>query len=197
MVGHRKYVLVIISFFVIISCNYLKKNDLVKSDQLVKYIKFNKHEVVNIAIDTVEFLLSIKQLDGNTVFEYKNDEKNNIYNFNFTDKTGETIHDNDTVILHFLDRYEIKLLNGNDTEMVYKFVSLEPSIDNANYYFVTPQLGVILKKSTTWPIYSELTQHYLDKENVFKLLLSLIYNNRDFYSNIPVEKPPMPPAERR
>ena len=141
-------------------------------------------------------MLDIKQHNGNKVFKYQSEEKDNIYNFNFTNKTGQIIHDNDTVILHFLDRYEIKLLNVDDTEMVYKFVSLEPSIDNANYYFVTPQLGVILKKSTTWPIYSELIQHYQDKENVFNLLLSLIYNNRDFYSNIPAENSPMPPPNK-
>jgi hypothetical protein len=193
MVGHRVYVLIIISFFVTIGCNKLNKNDLADENQLVKYVKYSKYEVVNTSIDTVEFLLDIKQRNGNKVFEYQSGEKNNIYNFNFTNKTGQIIHDNDTVILHFLDRYEIKLLNVDDTEMVYKFVSLEPSIDNANYYFVTPQLGVILKKSTTWPIYSELIQHYQDKENVFNLLLSLIYNNRDFYSNIPAENPPMPP----
>ncbi|WP_010423921.1 hypothetical protein [Anaerophaga thermohalophila] len=122
MVGHRVYVLIIISFFVIISCNKLNKNDLDDENQLVKYVKYSKHEVVNTSIDTVEFLLDIKQRNENKVFEYQSGEKNNIYNFNFTNKTGQIIHDNDTVILHFLDRYEIKLLNVDDTEMVYKFV---------------------------------------------------------------------------
>ena len=192
MVGHRIYVLIIISLFVINGCNRSNRSALADNNRLIKYVKYSKHEVDDISIDTLKFSLEIIQLNGNKVFKYKNGKKNNIFNFNFINKTGELIHNNDTVMLHFLDKYEIKLLNTDDSETVYKFVSLEPSIDNANYYFVTPQLGVIIKKSATWPIYSELIQHYRDKENIFKLILSLIYNNMDFYSKIEVEKPPMP-----
>jgi len=192
MAGHRQYILIIISFFMIISCNNLRKSDLGENTQLVKYLNFDMHEVSN-TVDTIELLLTIRQLKENTIFEYKSDKRNKIYQVNFINHTGFIIQDNDTVVLHFLDEYKITLCKENDTTTIYKFVSLAPAIDYANYYFITPQLGVILKKSTTWPIFSELSQHYLDGENTFKLLLSLIYNNKDFYSDIPVKKPPPPP----
>ena len=110
------------------------------------------------------------------------------------DSTGFMVHSNDTVILHFLDKSEIVLFQTNDTTTIYKFISLNPGIDNANYLYFTPKLGLVLKKSTTWPIFSELSRHYLDKEYTFNLLLSLVYNEKTFYNGIQPEMPPPAPT---
>ncbi|HOY92517.1 MAG TPA: hypothetical protein PK039_04855, partial [Prolixibacteraceae bacterium] len=48
--------------------------------------------------------------------------------------------------------------------------------------------------TTTWPIFSELSRHYLDKEYTFNLLLSLVYNEKTFYNGIQPEMPPPAPT---
>jgi uncharacterized protein YcfL len=196
MVGRKNFVLVILSvFLIVIGCSTTNNGlDDENSNQLVQYFVFNRQEVNSIVVDTVEFNLIVRKNREHSIFEYKNDNRQEIYEINFFDSTGFMVHSNDTVILHFLDKSEIVLFQTNDTTTIYKFISLNPVIDNANYLYFTPKLGLVLKKSTTWPIFSELSRHYLDKEYTFNLLLSLVYNEKNFHNGIQPEMPPPAPT---
>lgn len=197
MVGHRNIFLIILTVFLIVGCNtFNNKLDDDNSPQLVQYLIYNRHEVNTITVDTVEFNLIVKKNKEQSIFEYKNDNRKEIYEVSFIDPNGFMINSNDTVVLHFLDKYEIILFQSNDTTTIYKFISLNPGVDNASYLYFSPKLGIVLKKSTTWPTFSELSKHYLDKENTFNLLLSLIYNERSFYNDIPPEIPPPVPTNK-
>lgn len=196
MVGRKNFALVILSVFLtVVGCSTTNNRlDDKNSNQLVQYFVFNRQEVNTIVVDTVEFNLIVRKNREHSIFEYKSDNRQEIYEINFFDSTGFMVHSNDTVILHFLDKSEIVLFQTNDTATIYKFISLNPGIDNANYLYFTPKLGLVLKKSTTWPIFSELSRHYLDKEYTFNLLLSLIYNEKNFYNGIQPEMPPPAPT---
>lgn len=196
MVGRKNFFLVILSIFlIVVGCSTTKNRlDDENSHQFVQYFVFNRQEVNTIIVDTVEFNLIVRKNNEYSIFEYKNDNRKEIYEINFFDPKGFMVHSNDTVILHFLDKHEVVLFQTKGTTTIYKFISLNPGIDNASYLYFTPKLGLVLKKSTTWPIFSELSKHYLDKEDTFNLLLSLVYNEKNFYNGIHPEMPPSAPT---
>ncbi len=198
MVGHKSFVLITLSVFLIgISCSTTSNRiDDENNNLLVQYFVFNRQEVNTIVIDTVEFNLMYRKNRECSVFEYKADNRQEVYEINFFDSTGFMVQTDDTITLHFLDKHKFILFSTQDTITIYKFISLNLGIDNANFLYFTPKLGLVLKKSTTWPMFSQLSKHYLDKECTFNLLLPLIYNERNFYNGIQSEIPPLSPTDK-
>lgn len=165
-------------------------------NQHLQFVNFNRQIVDVLTIDTVDVRLTINKRNHNSIFEYENSERKEVFKINFNDATGFVFYGKDSVILHFLDKRDLVIVELIDTISIYKFITLSSGVDGASYLYFTPDLGLILRKSTTWPIFSELLNHYLDPDNVFKLILSFIYNDRDFFDDIIPEAPPPAPVKR-
>ena len=89
MVGRKNFVLVILSvFLIVVDCsttnNRLEDEN---SNQLVQYFVFNRQEVNTIVVDTVKFNLIVRKNREHSIFEYKNDNRQELYEINFLDST--------------------------------------------------------------------------------------------------------------
>ncbi len=183
------------------SCNTKKCNCNTKrsTDSLVtfKYFELFGNDVL---VDTITDFLKIKQIHENTIFEYSNSKfGKETFCVNFLACKGYKIFRNDTTDLLYVEKYKIVMQPQNDSLDIYRFISNPLSIDGDQYLFFSPQLGIIMKKSTTWPTFSVLSEHFLAQKNDIVSQLTSILLFKEYLAvalKVPMEEPPPPPALR-
>ena len=180
------------------SCNTIAYNCNTEqgADSLVtfKYFELFGNDVL---IDTITDFLKIKQIHENTIFEYSNSRfGKETFCVNFLTYKGYKIFRNDTTDLLYVEKYKIVMQPQNDSLDIYRFICDPLIIDGAQYLFFSPQLGLILKKSTTWPTFSVLSEHFLIQKNdmVNQLISILLFKEYLAIAlKVSMEEPPPPP----
>ena len=151
---------------------------------------------IHVESETTNAFLNINQIDDHVIFEYNYDnDYRETFCVNFTAHKGYKISSrNDTTELVYVDKNKILIYPQNDSLYIYQFISDPLVVDGALDLYFTPQLGIVLKKSTTWPNFAELSEHFLVQKNtLIKQLTSILLFNEYFTVALKVEGPPPPP----
>jgi hypothetical protein len=188
-----KFIMALLSVLgiTLFSCNFdIPKN--IEPIVTFQYFNFSGEDVF---ADTVNTYLSINRIDENVIFEY-NGRYKETFCINFPEHKGYKILRNDTTDLQYIEKYRIVMHPQNDSLDIYKFISNQLSVDGMHYLFFSPQLGIVLKKSTTWPTFSELSEHFLVQKNAMINQLTSILLFKEYLEvvlKVPMEEPPLPP----
>jgi len=184
-----------ISFF---SCNCHTKEYVPPSaENAVPKVTFQYFDISgnDVFVDTINLYLKINQIDEVVKFEYYG-KYEETFCVNFLAHKGYKIFGNDTTDLLYVEKYKIVMHPQNDTLDIYRFIGNPWSIDGAHYLFFSPQLGIVLKKSTTWTTFSELSEHFLLEKNILANQLTSILLYKEYLEvslKVPMEEPPPPP----
>lgn len=194
--NNKYFLFSLVILLLTLSCN--KNNSEVPKNRehtTVKYLNIINHGI-GVEIDTLEFSYSTRHNNGKHEFIYQNEKLTTTYYVDFECEECTIVMDNDTNKLDFLKKRNYVLYPQKDSINVYCFIRNPHITDGSSYHYISPTLGVILRKSTTWPEVLELFDYYDHTKNgLIKVLTTIIYNDPGFtYTDAYLNyKPTYPP----
>ena len=191
MVNIRFYLLLILVIICVnISCDNKNKNDIT-----VVFNYFHSFWPKETSYtDSILYTLMMHEFDDYITFEYQNESQREIFCINFSKNDGYMVRLNDTTELHYMESLKY-IDNQTDTIEIFKFVTMSHAIDGDAYYYITSKYGVILGMSTTWPNFSVLSKHTMNKsKDIIHSMTSVILFDEMFSALLQIEQPPPPPS---